>query len=251
MVRKSFERQVGLFRGEDSPFAGPRAAARGASWLGPMAGDEIVLDVACGAGHVVEEVAPWVRQVVGVDLTRALLTLGAGRLRDRGITNVLLQEGDAAHLPFLDESFDLVCCRAALHHFPDPAGPVAEMARVCRPGGRVVVLDMVATSAAVRDAFDDLHRHVDPSHAGVLLAAELTELVGTTVGPVRSSRTTDPVRFPLDLLLREAAEPDVVVAAVQAELAGGAPTGFDPSLEDDQLRVAFTNAVVDAVRAPT
>ena len=67
----------------------------------------IVLDVATGAAHVPEQLAPHVREVIGVDLTRALLDEGARRLRERAITNVLLQEGNASDLPFLDASFDL------------------------------------------------------------------------------------------------------------------------------------------------
>ncbi len=175
VVRRSFEKQAGLFVGDDSPFA--RRPASALAWLEPLDPEMIVLDVACGAAHAAEQAAPHVRQVVGIDLTPSLLELGAERLRDAGITNVLLQEGNAAELPFVDDSFDLVVCRGALHHFMDPGGAVAEMARVCRPGGRVVAADMVAPDAEVRDAFDDLHRCLDPSHAGVLLEAELAELL--------------------------------------------------------------------------
>ena len=67
VVRQSFEKQVGLFDGDDALFA--RRADPAVSWLGPLSPDMIVLDVACGAGHVAETVAPYVRQVVGVDVT--------------------------------------------------------------------------------------------------------------------------------------------------------------------------------------
>jgi SAM-dependent methyltransferase len=189
-----------------------------------------------------------VRQVVGVDLTPALLELAADRLRDAGITNVLLQEGNAAELPFLDASFDLVMCRGAVHHFPRPEEAVAEMARVCRPGGRVVVADMVAPSAEVRDAFDAVHRCLDPSHAGVLLEGELAELVRTKVGPLAYGETSDPFRIPVDAILTDAADRDAVTSALQAELAGGAATGFEPVVEDGQTLVSFTNTVVHAQR---
>src|SRR4029079_6798822 len=92
-----------------------------------------------------------------------LLALGAARLRDAGITNVLLQEGNAAALPFVDASFDLVMCRTPVHHMGDPLASIAEMARVCKPGGRVIVSDLVAPNAEVRDAFDDFQRILDPS----------------------------------------------------------------------------------------
>jgi len=248
IVRSSFEKQTALFAGEDALFA--RRSSSALAWLEPLDPEMIVLDVACGAAHAAEQVAPHVRQVVGLDLTRALLELGADRLRDAGITNVLLQEGSAAELPFLDASFDLVACRAALHHVPDPGVVVAEMARVCRPGGRVVAADMVAPSAEVREAFDALHRRIDPSHAGVLLEGELAELLHSKVGPLTYGETSDPFTLPVDHILTDAADRDAVTSALQAELAGGPATGFEPVLDDGQTLVSFTNTVVHATRSP-
>jgi ubiquinone/menaquinone biosynthesis C-methylase UbiE len=246
VVRSSFERQTGLFTGDDALFA--RRSISALAWLEPLDPEMIVLDVACGAAHAAEQVAPHVRQVVGLDLTPALLELGAGRLREAGITNVLLQEGSAAELPFLDASFDLVFCRAALHHMPDHSGAVAEMARVCRPGGRVVAADMVAPSADVREAFDALHRRIDPSHAGVLLEAELAEVLRSKVGPLAYGETSDPLTLPIDVILTDASDRDAVIATIETELSGGTATGFEPVLEDGQTLVSFTNTVVHATR---
>ena len=136
----------------------------------------IVLEVACGAAQVAEEIAPQVRQVVGIDLTDALLELGTARLREREVRNVLLQSANAHALPFVDASFDLVCCRASLHHLGDPMAGVQEMVRVCRPGGRVALSDLVAPSAEVRDAFDQLHQLIDPSHRRAFVRDELPVL---------------------------------------------------------------------------
>lgn len=246
VVRDSFEQQGGLFGGEDALFA--RRADAPVSWMGPLEPDMIVLDVACGAAHVAEQAAASVRQAVGVDLTPELLRLGADRLRDGGVSNVLLQEGNAAELPFLDASFDLVVCRAALHHFPDPERPVAEMARVCRPGGRVVVSDMVAPTPDLRAPFDELHRALDPSHASALVESELAELVTSTVGPLTHRETPTPLVLPIDLVLTDAADRDAVVSALRTELGGGASTGFAPVLDDDQMLVSFTSVVVHASR---
>jgi SAM-dependent methyltransferase len=246
IVRSSFEQQVGIFAGEDSPFA--RRPASPLAWLEPLEPDMIVLDVACGAGHVAEQAAPHVRQVVGIDLTPALLEVGAERLREAGITNVLLEEGNAAELPFLDASFDLVVCRGAMHHFPRPERPIAEMARVCRPEGRVVVSDMVATSPGSRERFDEVHRHLDPSHARTLLDAELADLLRSTVGPIAYGETSDPFAIPVDHILTDAADRDAVMSALRAELAGGDATGFDPVADGDQILVSFTSTVVHATR---
>jgi SAM-dependent methyltransferase len=248
VVRSSFEKQASIFGGEHSPFA--RRPHSPLAWLEPLEPDMIVLDVACGAGHVAEQLAPHVRQVVGVDLTPALLELGAERLREAGITNVLLQETNAAELPFLDASFDLVVCRGAMHHFLHPEQPIAEMARVCRPEGRVVVSDMVATSAEARERFDQVHRNLDPSHARTLLEAELADLLRSTVGPIAYGETTDPFKIPVEHILTEAADRDAVTSALRAELAGGDTTGFDPVADGDQILVSFTSTVVHATRSP-
>ena len=248
VVRRSFEQQVGLFTGERALFA--RRPLSALAWVEPLDADMITLDVACGAAHVAEQIAPHVRQVVGLDVTPALLAVGADRLRQLGVANVLLQEGNAAALPFVDESFDLVVCRAALHHFTDPGQTVAEMARVCRANGRVAVVDMVAPTSEVRDAFDEVHRSIDPSHAGALLEAELAELLRTRVGPLTYAETLPPFTVALDHILTDAADRGAVRTRLDADLAGGAPTGLRPQLEDGRVHISITSTVVHATRPP-
>jgi SAM-dependent methyltransferase len=135
-----------------------------------------------------------------------------------------------------------------MHHFADPGAAVAEMARVCKDRGRVVLADMVPPSAEVRDAFDDLHRCLDPSHAGVLLEAELAALLRDQVGPLAYGETSEPFLIPVDAILTDAADRDAVAQALEAELAGGDATGFEPVLEDGRTLVSFTNTVVHATR---
>ena len=110
VTRRSFERQTALFTGDDAPFATP--ANHAIAWAGPLVPEMVVADVACGAGHVAEQLSPYVRAVAGVDLTRALLELGAARLRDGGISNVVLNEADVTALPFADAVFAVVVCRS-------------------------------------------------------------------------------------------------------------------------------------------
>jgi SAM-dependent methyltransferase len=246
ITRKSFEQQVGLFVGDDSPFA--RRPASTLAWLEPLDAGMVVLDVACGAAHASEVAAPHVRQVVGIDLTPALLAIGADRLRAAGIDNVLLQEGHAAALPFVDASFDLVFCRTALHHFPDPERCIGEMARVCRPRGRVVLSDMIAPSAELRDAFDELHRQIDPSHTRALLEAEIADLLGRAVGPLTYGETASG-RLPIEVMLTEASDREAALAALQRDLDGIRSTGFHPAVTDDGIVVSFTGTVVHATRA--
>lgn len=247
VTRASFRTQVPIFSGPKSPFA--RRAASTRIWLEPLDDTMVVLDVACGAGHAAEQVAPHVRQVVGVDLTPELLALGATRMAEAGIANVLFQEGDATALPFVDASFDLVFCRTAVHHFPHPAVVVAEMARVCRPGGRVAIADLIVLEADVRDTYDAIHRQIDPSHVRVMLETELAELLVQAVGPLSHAETGDALVLPIDLIFSDQSDRDAVMDALRAEIDGGPATGFAPTLDDDgRVMVAFTNTVVEATR---
>lgn len=242
VVRASFTRQVGLFAGPDSPFV--RRPGGTVEQLEPLAPDMVVLDVACGAAHASEVVAPEVRQVVGIDLTADLLALGAQRLRDASISNVLLQEGNAQALPFVDDSFDLVFCLNSLHHVGDPARAVDEMVRVCRPDGRVVLSDLIAPSEAVRDAFDALHRRIDPSHHRAFLEAELVGLLPDD--STLAYGATASAQFPVDIAFTDQSDRDGVIATLRDELAGGSPTGFEPTDEDGALVVAFWTSTVHA-----
>jgi ubiquinone/menaquinone biosynthesis C-methylase UbiE len=246
VVRRSFERQVALFSGPDSPFA--KRAAGSLSWIEPLTADMIVLDVACGAAHASEPIAPLVRQVVGVDLTAALLHVGAQRLRDEGVSNVLLQEANAEFLPFLDASFDVVFCRSSLHHFADPQRAVSEMVRVCRTGGRVVLMDLVAPDTHDRDLFDHVHRLLDPSHVRTFRERELADLLPRGIDALAYADTST-IRLPVDIAFTEQSDRDAVLELLRQDLRGIGPrTGFDPAEEDGKIVVSFTTCVVHGER---
>jgi SAM-dependent methyltransferase len=245
VVRRSFERQVPLFSGPDSPFA--QRSNGPLMWIEPLDESMIVLDVACGAGHAAEPVAGRVRQVVGIDLTPALLHVGAERLRAQGVTNILLQEGNAEALPFADESFDIVYCRSSLHHFEAPLRAVSEMLRVCRRGGRIVLLDLVAPSAELRGRFDLLHRLIDPSHMRSFLEDELADLLPGGVKGLIYANTME-LRLPIDIAMTDQSKREEVLALLMDELRGDGVTGFCPAEVDGTLVVSFTTCVVHGER---
>lgn len=134
-----------------------------------------VLDVACGPGIVARVIAPHVATITGVDITPAMLAEAGKRAEAAGITNVAWREGDATRLPFADASFDLVVTRYSFHHFVCPARVLGEMVRVCRPGGRIVVIDIVQAPEKVV-AFDMMETLRDPSHTSTLTRAALATL---------------------------------------------------------------------------
>lgn len=99
------------------------------------------LDIATGAGHTAHVFAPHVRSVVASDLTASMVEKALVLGRSLGHKNVVAATVDAERMPFADDSFDLVTCRLAAHHFPDIRAFVCEAARVLRPGGLLAVTD--------------------------------------------------------------------------------------------------------------
>lgn len=139
--------------------------------------DDTVLDVACGPGLVACAFAAVARHVTGIDLTPAMLDRARQLAGEKQVTNVTFQVGDVIHLPFADASFSIVVSRFAFHHFRDPGAVLVEMKRVCRPGGRVVVADLTASSdPAKAEAFHRMEILRDPSHARALTLVELRGL---------------------------------------------------------------------------
>lgn len=101
----------------------------------------VVADLACGSGAVAAEVAPWVSRVVAVDRSAAMLRAARRRLARLG--NVELRQGDLEELPLEDGSCDAALLLLALTYVADAPRAVAEMARVLRPGGRAVIVDLL------------------------------------------------------------------------------------------------------------
>jgi ubiquinone/menaquinone biosynthesis C-methylase UbiE len=162
LIVDQFTRQAELFAG--SPALHNEAAlALMAEAAAPLAHKE-TLDVACGPGSVVAAFARGARRSVGLDATAAMLQQARALFAAEGLQNVELHQGDVYRLPFADSSFDIVTCRFAFHHFEEPVSAFAEMVRVCRPSGRVVLCDGLASDdPAKAAAFNRMERHRDPS----------------------------------------------------------------------------------------
>jgi ubiquinone/menaquinone biosynthesis C-methylase UbiE len=144
-----------------------------------------VLDVATGGGHTALAFASIVRRVVAYDLTEPMLSAARAHVRARGAGNVEFVAGDAAALPFRDESFDVVTCRTAAHHFSDVAAAVRQIHRVLRPGGSLLLQDILGHDDAEASAFLlEVEKRRDPSHVRSYRAAEwkaFLRAVGLTV----------------------------------------------------------------------
>ncbi len=128
----------------------------------PRPGD-LVLDVATGTGNTAFALAPHVRRVVGLDLTREMLEEARRVAVERGIANADWVIGDALHLPFQDDTFDLYAVRAAPHHFADVEAFMAEAFRVLKPDHDAVFIDC-APPVPARDLLHEVEMRRDPSH---------------------------------------------------------------------------------------
>lgn len=132
------------------------------------------VDLACGPGTLALRFARHVRWICGVDLTPAMLERMRRSAAAEGISNLACALGDAQALPFGDGSLDIAVTSYSLHHIPDPARVVREMARVVKRHGRVGVLDIVSPEdrrgAELRDRIEKAR---DPSHTRALLRSEL------------------------------------------------------------------------------
>jgi SAM-dependent methyltransferase len=101
-----------------------------------------LLDVGTGTGRVLELLAPRISQGIGVDASKAMLALARSRLARPGLAHCFVRLADMYRLPLAAASFDLAVMQMVLHYAEDPPGALAEVARVLRPGGRLIVIDL-------------------------------------------------------------------------------------------------------------
>jgi ubiquinone/menaquinone biosynthesis C-methylase UbiE len=244
-VEQSFSGQAAAF--EDRRFNG--VFTDGLEWLFAhleLRPDQLVLDVAAGTGHAARALAPRVGGVVAIDATAAMLEAGRRASVAAGLGNIVFQRGDAGDLPFVDESFEVVVCRFAVHHFEDPQVQVGEMARCVRTGGSLVIADLGADDdPRLAAAQDRIERLRDPSHARILPTDELTALIEACGLRIRAVDTRL-IERPVRPWLAQTGASDEVVRAVEsallAELDGGRLTGLRPDRRGTE--VSFTQRFV-------
>jgi ubiquinone/menaquinone biosynthesis C-methylase UbiE len=117
--------------------------------------DWIVGDLGCGTGQGSAAIAPFVARVIAVDASAAMLQAAKKRLQ--GVDNVELRRGELEALPIDDARLDAATLMLVLHHVPEPQRALSEIARVLKPGGRAVVVDMLPHD---RDSYRQQMGHV-------------------------------------------------------------------------------------------
>ncbi|WP_034486185.1 class I SAM-dependent methyltransferase [Actinomadura oligospora] len=264
-VEKHGDKIVREFTRQAEGFADPRRNSAFTAQLGRLVRfmepeldlDDVVLEVAAGTALVSRAIAARVRHVTALDLTPAMLAEGKRAADASGVTNMTFTRGDANGLPYLDRSFTLVLTRFSMHQVDDPEAVVREMVRVARPGAAIVVADIVRPGPAetVRPDGatgdpDRIERLRDPSHATLRTEAEIAAMLTAAGAEVRRVERFDVVR-PLDPWLAFTRTPDETSAAIrkelEAELAGGAPTGMRPAFMDGNLHFTHAHAFIQAI----
>ena len=138
--------------------------------LGPFTGSELALDSGCGTGALAAALAPHVGKVIGADTDIEYLEAA----RRFAIENAEFIEGNAMKLPFDYGRFDISGCLRVLHHVRRPELAVSELARVTRPGGRILIVDQLGSVDPLRSLeLDRFERVRDPSHQRLLPDADI------------------------------------------------------------------------------
>ncbi len=212
----------------------------------PKPGD-LVLDVATGTGNTAFALAPYVRTVIGLDVTREMLDQARRITAERAIANAEWVMGDAAHLPFAAETFDLYTVRAAPHHFHDVDAFLSEAFRVLKHGRDAVFIDC-APPIPARDVLHDVELRRDPSHVRSLTLDEWVDHVedaGFEI-EVAAARELD---WDFDEWMGNmAVEPELrrELAAVIETASGDARDQLHPERRDGKLRHAYWHCLVRA-----
>ena len=201
---------------------------------------DTVLDVAAGSCRVSRAIAPWVKHVTAVELTEAMLNQGQTMALTEGLTNITFNLGAAEHLAFNENCFDVTITRYSFHHFVDPERVLKEMVRVTKPGGQVIVIDILSPEDdKPAESYNRYERLRDPSHTQ---SPKLSQLKGWYIDhglQIVACHTEDGIQNLEDWLGLPALKESIktrIRRAVQEELAGGKATGLQPFLEGDEVK---------------
>lgn len=236
-VRKSFSLQAENFETKDMNFSKKDYLDHTIKAI-ELSKTDNVLEVAAGTCACGRSAAPFAGEVTCLDATEAMLAVGKKEAERLKLSNMKFILGLAEDLPFDDGTFDVVLSRLAFHHFAEMEAPFAEMARVLRPGGKLVIIDMEAARDDLRNMEDHLERLRDFSHVRCRSADELEGLY-TAHHFVLTKKESVKIPVSLSAWLALTKTPDKerkeITAALEEELAGGKETGFAPYREKDGI----------------
>jgi len=206
---------------------------------------DVLLDLATGGGHVASVFAPHVAMVIASDLTPEMLVHARLHLLELGLERIAYLVADSGAIPLRDDACDIVTCRIAPHHFPDPARFITESARVLRPEGRFVLVDSTVPEGDTGRFFNRFEKLRDPSHVKSLTMGEWEALIVdagltlTTAEPFRKRHDFDDwtTRSRVSLATRT----DLERMAARADPAITAPFAFEWTSGGEPRLAAFSD----------
>src|SRR5256712_11413306 len=212
----------------------------------PKQGD-LALDVATGTGNTAFALAPRVRRVVGLDLTREMLDEARRVAAERSITNLDWVIGDASHLPFQHDTFDIYVVRAAPHHFTDIEAFLTEAFRVLKPDRDAAFVDC-APPLPARDVLHEVELRRDPSHVLSLTVEEWVAKLGRAGFEVEMAQTRELDWNYEEWMTNMAVPPDLAAELAQVIDAstGDARAQLHPEWRDGKLWHAYWHALIRA-----
>jgi ubiquinone/menaquinone biosynthesis C-methylase UbiE len=251
IIRKEFSRQADSFGKPGLTLSSQEYLAWMVAIL-PLRGDYRVLDVATGTGHLSRAIAPHVLQVVAIDMTPAMLEKAKEEAARAGLVNILLEEGDAAALPYKDDSFDMVVSRLAIHHFEKPQLQLREMVRVCKQDHAVGIIDLLSpTDQSLIATYNRIERMRDASHTLALTKEQLVnamEASGLSILRIDSRDIVVDFELWAEMTGTEQQTKSAIIGELEQEMSGGAKTGLRPFMQDGKLKFMHTWCVAIGIK---
>ena len=200
--------------------------------------NDCVLDAAAGTCSFGRAAAPFVKTVVCLDATPAMLDVGREESAKSGITNINFINGYVDAIPFDDQYFDIVFTGNAFHHFTEMEKPFSEMHRVLKRGGQLVIKDMEAAEESLRSIEDKIEIMRDPSHIKNRSRDEFLTLYEKYGYNVTKSEATTYPKSLSDWMTLTKTPKDIceeIENMLKAEMQNGSLTGFRPCLKDGKI----------------
>lgn len=236
-INHSFEIQAENFESTELNFTQEEYLNYTLSCVAPDK-EDVILEVAAGTCVCGRSFAPLVQSVVCLDATPAMLQVGKEEADNSRLNNMIFVKGYGEELPFLDESFDIVFSRLAFHHFTEADTVFAEMVRVLKPGGKLVMIDMEAAGTELRETEDSIEKLRDASHVRNMSKDEMIGLFAAHGLSIRKCETTE-MQQKLKNWLALTKTPEKIQREItermKIDINGGEKTGFFPYIENREI----------------
>ncbi len=185
--RENFDAHTGPDTRDGRQLVPGRSWAAWARALGHLMPPLEVADIGCGEGYLAIETAQWAKHVIAIDRSPDVLARAKALGARRRVGNITWKRGDMEKLPLADASVDLAVLSQALHHASDPPVVIAEAARVVRPGGQVLILELRSHEESwVREQLGDRWLGFDDEQLRGMLTEARLNSVKVTVGARRA-----------------------------------------------------------------